>query len=43
VFFNPAAAGVPAIADEQELVAASSGLWSAAAASQVAPARWAVR
>jgi MFS family permease len=37
VFFNPAAASVlPAIVDEQELVAANSGLWSAAVISQIA-------
>ena len=37
VFFNPAAASVlPSIVDEQELVAANSGLWSAAVVSQVA-------
>ncbi len=37
VFFNPAAASVlPSIVSEQELVAANSGLWSAAVVSQVA-------
>ncbi len=37
VFFNPASASVlPFIVDEQELVAASSGLWSAAVVSQIA-------
>jgi MFS family permease len=37
VFFNPAAASVlPAIVGEDELVAANSGLWSAAVVSQIA-------
>ncbi len=37
VFFNPAAASVlPAIVGEYELVAANSGLWSAAVVSQIA-------
>lgn len=37
VFFNPAAAPVlPSIVAETELVAASSGLWSAAVVSQIA-------
>jgi MFS family permease len=37
VFFNPASAAVlPAIVGEQELVAANSGLWSAAVVSQIA-------
>ncbi len=37
MFFNPAAASVlPSIASEQELVAANSGLWSAAVISQIA-------
>jgi hypothetical protein len=37
VFFNPAPASVlPIIVDEQELAAASSGLWSAAVVSQIA-------
>ena len=37
VFFNPASASVlPAIVSEQELVAANSGLWSAAVVSQIA-------
>jgi MFS family permease len=37
VFFNPASASVlPALVNEQELVAANSGLWSAAVVSQVA-------
>jgi len=37
VFFNPAAASVlPAVVDEDELIAASSGLWSAAVVSQIA-------
>jgi MFS family permease len=37
VFFSPAAASVlPGVVDERELVAANSGLWSAAVASQVA-------
>src|SRR6266536_1469711 len=37
VFFNPASASVlPAIVAEQELVAANSGLWSAAVVSQIA-------
>lgn len=36
VFFNPAAQSVvPAIVDEQELVAANSGLWTAAVISQI--------
>lgn len=37
VFFNPAAASVlPSIVTEDELVAANSGLWSAAVVSQIA-------
>lgn len=37
VFFNPAAASVlPSIVAEDELVAANSGLWSAAVISQIA-------
>ncbi len=37
VFFNPASASVlPSIVCEQELVAANSGLWSAAVTSQIA-------
>jgi predicted MFS family arabinose efflux permease len=37
VFFNPAASSVlPSIVDEGELVAANSGLWSAAVISQIA-------
>ena len=37
VFFNPAVSSVlPSIVDEDELVAANSGLWSAAVISQVA-------
>ena len=37
VLFNPAAAAVlPALVDEEELVAANSGLWSAAVVSQIA-------
>jgi len=37
VFFNPAAASVlPALVGERELVAANSGLWTAAVVSQVA-------
>jgi MFS family permease len=37
VFFNPAASSVlPSIVDEEELVAANSGLWSAAVISQIA-------
>lgn len=37
VFFNPASAAVlPCIVDERELVAANSGLWSAAVVSQIA-------
>jgi MFS family permease len=37
VFFNPASASVlPAIVDRDELVAANSGLWSAAVISQIA-------
>jgi predicted MFS family arabinose efflux permease len=37
VFFNPAASSVlPSIVDEEELVAANSGLWSAAVVSQIA-------
>ncbi|SFQ69251.1 Predicted arabinose efflux permease, MFS family [Amycolatopsis arida] len=37
VFFNPASAStVPALVDEDELVAANSGLWSAAVVSQIA-------
>lgn len=37
VFFNLASASVlPSIVDEQELVAANSGLWSAAVVSQIA-------
>jgi MFS family permease len=37
VFFNPAAASVlPAIVGEDELIAANSGLWSAAVISQIA-------
>jgi MFS family permease len=37
VFFNPAASSVlPGIVDEDELVAANSGLWSAAVISQIA-------
>jgi MFS family permease len=37
VFFNPAASSVlPGIVDEEELVAANSGLWSAAVISQIA-------
>jgi MFS family permease len=37
VFFNPASASVlPTIVREQELVAANSGLWSAAVVSQIA-------
>jgi hypothetical protein len=37
VFFNPTSASVlPAIMREQELVAANSGLWSAALVSQIA-------
>jgi hypothetical protein len=37
VFFNPASAAVlPAIVSENELVAANSGLWSAAVISQIA-------
>jgi MFS family permease len=37
VFFNPAASSVlPSIVDEDELVAANSGLWSAAVISQIA-------
>ena len=36
VFFNPAAQSVlPAIVDERELVAANSGLWTAAVVSQI--------
>jgi len=37
VFFNPASASVlPSIVNEQELIAANSGLWSAAVVSQIA-------
>jgi len=37
VLFNPAAAAVlPGLVDEEELVAANSGLWSAAVVSQIA-------
>ncbi len=37
VFFNPASASVlPAIVEKDELVAANSGLWSAAVVSQIA-------
>jgi predicted MFS family arabinose efflux permease len=37
VFFNPAASSVlPSIVDDDELVAANSGLWSAAVVSQIA-------
>lgn len=37
VFFNPAAASVlPAIVEDDELLAANSGLWSAAVVSQIA-------
>jgi predicted MFS family arabinose efflux permease len=37
VFFNPAASSVlPGIVDEEELIAANSGLWSAAVISQIA-------
>src|SRR5712691_4896882 len=37
VFFNPASASVlPAIVGEEELIAANSGLWSAAVVSQIA-------
>jgi hypothetical protein len=37
VFFNPAAASVlPSIVDDDELIAANSGLWSAAVISQIA-------
>jgi Transmembrane secretion effector len=37
VFFNPAASSVlPSIVDDEELVAANSGLWSAAVISQIA-------
>jgi MFS family permease len=37
VFFNPASASVlPAIVSEDELIAANSGLWSAAVVSQIA-------
>jgi len=37
VFFNPAASSVlPSIVDEEELVAANSGLWSAVVISQIA-------
>jgi MFS family permease len=37
VFFNPAATSVlPSLVDEDELVAANSGLWSAAVISQIA-------
>jgi predicted MFS family arabinose efflux permease len=37
VFFNPAASSVlPSIVDQDELVAANSGLWSAAVVSQIA-------
>jgi hypothetical protein len=37
VFFNPAASSVlPSLVEEDELVAANSGLWSAAAISQIA-------
>jgi MFS family permease len=37
VFFNPAASSVlPSIVDDDELVAANSGLWSAAVISQIA-------
>jgi predicted MFS family arabinose efflux permease len=37
VFFNPAASSVlPSIVDEDELIAANSGLWSAAVISQIA-------
>jgi predicted MFS family arabinose efflux permease len=37
LFFNPAASSVlPSIVDEEELVAANSGLWSAAVVSQIA-------
>jgi predicted MFS family arabinose efflux permease len=37
VFFNPAASSLlPSIVDEEELVAANSGLWSAAVISQIA-------
>src|SRR5437867_9028660 len=37
VFFNPASASVlPSIVDQHELVAANSGLWSAAVISQIA-------
>src|SRR5919106_4749557 len=37
VFFSPAASSVlPSIVDEDELVAANSGLWSAAVISQIA-------
>lgn len=37
VFFNPASASVlPSIVSEEELVAANSGLWSAAVVSQIA-------
>ena len=45
VFFNPAAGAVlPALVDEEELVAANSGIWTAAVLSQIvlAPAAGAV-
>src|SRR3712207_5492639 len=36
VFFNPAAASVlPSLVDDDELVAANSGIWSAAVLSQI--------
>jgi predicted MFS family arabinose efflux permease len=36
VFFNPASASaVPALVDERELIAANSGIWSAAVVSQI--------
>jgi hypothetical protein len=44
VFFNPAASSVlPSIVDDDELVAANSGLWSAAVISQIALAPLAAR
>ncbi|MFP8963244.1 MFS transporter, partial [Streptomyces nanhaiensis] len=45
VFFNPAAGAVlPALVDEEELIAANSGIWTAAVLSQIvlAPAAGAV-
>ncbi len=40
VFFNPAGSLLPALVGDDDLVAANSGIWSAAVLSQVLLARW---